>query len=135
MKASRVSPVWILGGAALTAGLILYGSWSWKLHNEADVRLEQCRMLESRDQALRAEVEAGTRTIRELMESLRVASNRVDEVERRLDAEKKTHEPLRRQIEKMMAEQINTKARLKAKAASTNETSPSASRQAGRTTQ
>ncbi|MEI8121152.1 MAG: hypothetical protein WCI20_03810 [bacterium] len=135
MKASRVSSVWILAGAALTTVLILYGSWSWKLHNEADVRLEQCRMLESRDQALRAEVEAGTRKIQELMESLRVASNRVDEVERLLDAEKKTHEPLRRQIEKMMAEQINTKARLKAKAAATNETSSSASLQAGRTTQ
>ena len=135
MKASRVSSVWILGGAALAAVLILFGSWSWRLLNEADARLKQGRMLESRDQALRAEVEAGTRTIRELTESLRVATNRVDEVERQLDAERKTHEPLRRQIEKMMAEQINNKARLKAKAAATNAVSQAASLQAGQTTQ
>jgi len=133
MKASRVSSVWILGGAALTAVLVLFGSWSWRLRNEADTRLKQSRMLESRDHALRTEVEAGTRKIQELMEALRVASNRVDELERLLDAEKTTHEPLRRQIEKMMAEQINTKARLKVKAAATNETSSAASLQADQT--
>jgi chromosome segregation ATPase len=46
------------------------------------------------------------------MDTLRVASNRIAEVERQLEAEKNTNNPLRRQIEQMQAGQIGLKDNL-----------------------
>jgi len=111
MKVSHVF-VRILGGAALTAGVIVFGSWHWRLHDESEMRLKRATMLEAHDQSLRTEITAGALQIRDLMETLRIASNRMDEVERRLEAEKKTNNPLRRQIEQMQAEQIGLKDNL-----------------------
>ena len=108
---SRVS-IGILGGAVLTAGLVMYGSWNWSLRSESELRLRRAMILEVHDQALRAEVAVGSSQILELMESLRAASNRMDEVKRQLEEEKMTHDPIRHQIEKMQAEQISQKDNL-----------------------
>lgn len=111
MKVSRVF-VRILGAAALTAGVIVFGSWHWRLQGASEMRLKRATMLEAHDQSLRAELAAGAVQIRDLMEMLRVTSNRLAEVEGRLEAEKKTNDPLRRQIEKMQAEQIDIRDNL-----------------------
>ena len=108
MKISRAT-LWILGGAALTAGAVVFGSWNWAVHNEAELHLGRAMKLESRDRALRAQVEEGTQRVRELKDSFRTASNRIVEAERLLDEERKTHDPLRSQIEKMLTEQIALK--------------------------
>lgn len=111
MKVSRVF-VRILGAAALTAGVIVFGSWHWRLQGASEMRLKRAAMLEAQDQSLRAEVAAGAVQIRDLMDTLRGASNRIAEVERQLEAEKKTNNPLRRQIEQMQAGQIGLKDNL-----------------------
>jgi chromosome segregation ATPase len=87
----------------------MFGSWNWRLHSEAGMRLSKARALEAHEQALRAAVEAGARRIRELTGSLQVSSNRIAEVAGLLEAETDTHDPLRRQIETMLAEQIRIK--------------------------
>jgi len=111
MKGLRVW-VRVLAGTALLAGVVLFGFWNWSLHRDAEARLMLAGRLEAHDQFLRDEIKAGAVQLRALKESLRVATNRVGEVERQLEAEKKTHEPLRRQIEKMLAEQMGVKGRL-----------------------
>ncbi len=111
MKGSRIFR-WILGGTFMTAAAILFGLWNWRVNSEAESRLRQASMLEVHDQSLRAAVTAGTLQIRELMAALQVASNRIAEVERGLDLEQKTHEPLRRQVEGMLVEQISLKDNL-----------------------
>ncbi len=68
--------------------------------------------LEARDQSLQAEVAAGILQRKALLESLAGASNRIDEVARQLDVEKKTNDPIRRQIEDMLVEQISLKDKL-----------------------
>ena len=103
---------WIVGGAVLVAGAVIFGSWNWRLYSKAELRLGQARTLEAHEQSLRAEVDAGALLLREMMDSLRSASNRMAEVERQLDVEKKTHDPIRAQIEKMLTEQIGMKDKL-----------------------
>ena len=102
----------ILGGAVLMAGAVMLGSWSWGLHSEAQLRLRQARLLEARDQSLRAEIKVGALQIRELGDALQSASNQMAEVDRQLEAEKKTHDPIRAQIEKMLTEQISMRDNL-----------------------
>ncbi len=116
---SRVT-VWILGGAVLAAGVVVFGSWNWRLFSESDTRLIQAGMVAADNRVMRKEVEASTRKIQGLTESLRSASNRLVEVERMLEAEKKTRDPLRRQIEKLLAEQIVLRESLRQKTAATN---------------
>ena len=105
MKVSRVSG-WIVIAAALSAGSVMFGFWNWTVRREAEVCLDQALRLESRNRALRAEVETGSLRIRELEEAFGIASNRLVEVERRLEEERTTHDPLRLQIEQMLTEQI-----------------------------
>jgi chromosome segregation ATPase len=111
MKMSR-TVVWIIGGAALMAGLIVFGLWHLRLYSESEMRLKRAMLLEAHDQFLLAEVAAGVLKIEELKESLRVASIRMNEAERLLEMEKKTHDPIRRQIEEMLAEKIGYKDNL-----------------------
>ncbi len=112
--------VWILGSAVLMAGAVLFGSWNWRIYSEADTRLVRAGMVEAGNRSLRATGEQSALQIRRLTESLQSASNRMAEVERMLEAEKRTHDPLRRQIEKLLAEQIVLMDSLKVRAAATN---------------
>jgi len=102
----------ILGGAVLMAGAVMLGSWSWGLHSEAELRLGQARLLEAHDQSLRAEIKAGALQVKDLKDALQSASNQMAEVARQLEAEKKTHDPIRAQIEKMLTEQISMRDNL-----------------------
>ena len=108
MKVSSQT-LWILAGAGLAAGLVVYGSWNWRMRNEAQIRLRAAEVLESRDRQVLAATAEANRRIGELDEVLQAASNRTAEINGQLDEEKNTHEPLRRQIEKMMAEEIGVK--------------------------
>lgn len=108
MKISQ-SVVWMVCFAGLAAGALMVGSWSWGLRSEADLRLGSALALEARDRVLRLEIEAGTRRTRELSDSLQDLSNRMAEATCRLADEEKTHDPLRRQIEQMVAEQMRVK--------------------------
>ena len=102
----------ILGGAVLMAGAVMLGSRSWELHNEAELRLREAKLLEAHDQFLRAEIKAGAFQIGELKDALQSASNQVAEVGRQLEVENKTHDPIRAQIEKMLTEQISMRETL-----------------------
>ncbi len=102
----------ILGSAALVATAIGYGARVWTMQCEAEMRLNRAQVLESRHQSLRAEIETGTQKIQGLQEALGGASNRIDEMGRLLDAEKKTNDPIRRQIEDMLVDQISLRTKL-----------------------
>lgn len=103
----------ILGGVAVMAAALGYGAWNWRMHDEAAVRLHRAQALEEHDGALRASVAESERESANLRRALQESSNRVAEVEALLDEEKSTHDPLRRQIETMVAEQIALRETLK----------------------
>ena len=106
-----------LGVLAVVAVALGYGAWAWRVHDETMVRLRRAQALEERDGALRASVADSERQASDLRRALQESSNRVVEVETLLDEEKSTHDPLRRQIETMVAEQIALRETLKQKEA------------------
>jgi chromosome segregation ATPase len=102
----------IAGWALVLAALAVYGAWTWRLRNEAEMRLHRAEAVEARGLGLQDHAAAMERQAAATRESLRTLSNRIAEVEGQLEAEKTTHEPLRRQIEKMLAEQVTLKDRV-----------------------
>lgn len=108
MRISR--PVlWMACVGGVAAWALMVGAWSWSLRSEADGRLGRAMALEARGRALRVEAESSIRRSGELMDSLRDLSNRMAEVTVRLEEERKTQDPLRRQIEQMLAEQVRAR--------------------------
>lgn len=108
MKISRPI-VWIVCAGGLAAWALMVGAWSWGIRGEAETRLGRAMALEARGRTLRAETEAACLRAGELTATLQDLSNRVAEVTAQLEEEKKTHDPLRRQIEQMLAEQVRSR--------------------------
>lgn len=107
----------VLAVCAVGAGAFAYGSWIWRVRGEAGTRLRKAETLDAQSRALRADLAAAVESARGLRQALTEASNRIDEVEARLEEEKSTHDPLRRQIETMLSEQIALQEALKQKEA------------------
>jgi chromosome segregation ATPase len=99
----------IAGWAPVLAALAVYGAWTWRLRNEAEMRVRHAEAVEARGLGLQGHAADMERQARAAQDKVKASSNRMAELERQLEAEKTTHEPLRRQIEKMLAEQIALK--------------------------
>ena len=103
---SRVS-IGILGGAVLTAGLVMYGSWNWSLRSESELRLRRAMILEVHDQALE--------TARKTNDELRVQSDGQQNQITKLEAELKGANEREASLRTQLGEAQNSMTSLKAK--------------------
>ena len=111
MRLSRTSLHVLLVAALVTAGVVAC-SWVWRQRSDAVVQAARSTFVAAHLRDARARGLVFARQVRELRQTLQDCSNRVAAVEAQYHEEESTHDPLRRQIETMLEEQVAQKTQL-----------------------
>ena len=111
MPLSR-SSLRLLLAVALVALAVVGVSYVWRLRGEAGLSAAGTAALEQQRAELVTQLQRTAQRALSLEQAVRAATNRLAQAVARYEEEKKTHDPLRRQVEKMLEAETTYKTQL-----------------------